>query len=91
MRLREFGEIRKGNCVIVACLGLRSDGEPHCCGTIRIPFTPTIGGAPLLQASTHFLRVSGETIDDLTLRQSVNAGDCGHFNITDGDIHMHPR
>lgn len=91
MRLREFNaEIRDGNVLLVCCMGKRN-GEQHCCGMIRIPFSPSIAGKPLARFSEmenklYWTRVSGETVDDLTLAPSIDAGECGHFTITNGDI-----
>ena len=88
--LREFGEIRHGNVLLVFCQGVPRNGEPHCCGMIRVPFEPTIAGTPLARPNEsqqkYWHRESGTTVDDLTLTPSVDAGDCGHFSVEGGWI-----
>ena len=90
MRLREFNaEIRCGNVLLLSCQGRKEDGSEHCCGMIRVPFEPPLPGcqlAELCNSPGYWKRTSGETVDDLMLRQSVDAGDCGHFNVTNGEI-----
>lgn len=77
--------IRGGNVLLVAC-----QGEAHCCGYIRVPFSPTLGGAPEPEPSQPigvvWQRVAGETLNDMTLSPSIDAGECGHFYITNGQI-----
>ena len=71
--------------------GKDTDGEQHCCGMIRIPFSPPLPGfAVVSDAVRYWQRTSGDTVDDLTLEQSVNADKCGHFNITNGNVIVHP-
>lgn len=92
MRLREFGEIRHGNCLLVPCMGKTEKGEQHCCGMVRIPFQPTINNAPLADPNQDGLwweRIGGETLDDIGFKDSINAGACGHFNISAGEIIVH--
>lgn len=92
MRLREFGEIRHGNCLLVPCMGKNKESGQHCCGTIRIPFQPTINNAPLAapnQEGYYWTRTRGETLDDIEFKDSINAGNCGHFNIGNGEITVH--
>jgi hypothetical protein len=93
MRLREFGEIRYGNCLLVPCMGKDHVGEQHCCGSIRIPFQPTINGALLAKANEdgrYWQRIGGETLDNIGFTDSINAGRCGHFTIKDGEITVRP-
>lgn len=88
MRLREFNaEIRNGNVLIVDCCGVK-DGEQHCCGRIRIPFEPVLGQSPAKPTETGKIwrRISGATVDDLTLDPSIDAGECGHFHVQNGRI-----
>lgn len=87
LRDAEHAEIRKGNTLLISCQG------NHCGGWIRVPFSPTLDGAPEPKPATTregarivWTRVSGSTIDDITLSPSVNAFECGHFNVTNGEI-----
>lgn len=76
--------IRGGNVLLIEC-----QGESHCAGRIRVPFRPPIGDGPEPAPTKEGLvwqRVSGETIDDITLSPSVDAGDCGHFNVQNGSV-----
>ncbi len=90
MLLREFGEIRQGAVLIVPCMGkINEDGSEHCCGKIRIPFKPPLPGFKPVKPNAdnkYWTRERGQSLDDLTLSQSIDAGDCGHFMITDGKI-----
>ena len=87
MRLLDIPETRlSANCLIVPCQGRNPDGSPHCCGMIRIPFKPTIGGSQPVQAERYWTRESGEMLNDITLSPSIDAGDCGHFHIQNGSI-----
>lgn len=83
MRLINILECRlsANNCLIVPC-----QGEHKCCGVIRIPFTPTIDGTQEAKADRYWKRESGETLDDITLSPSIDAGECGHFYIRNGGI-----
>lgn len=88
--LREHAEIRNGNMVIISCQGLK-DGQEHCGGMIRVPFTPPLAGCEPFKITDadhpgYWNRVSGETLDDLTLQPSIDAGECGHFHVTNGMI-----
>ena len=89
--LRDCAEIRNGNMLIIYCQGMKPDGSQHCDGRIRVPFLPPLSGC-LPYAITdkdhpgHWHRVSGETLDDLTLIPSIDAGECGHFHITKGQV-----
>lgn len=88
MRLREFAYIKAGNVLIVDCMGIK-DGEQHCCGRIRVPFVPPLDGSTNPQPTREgqlWKRISGTTVDDLTLEPSVDAGECGHFNVLNGEI-----
>lgn len=93
MRLREFAEIRMGNMLLVACQGITKEGEPHCCGTIRIPFDPPLPGCSRAKLDPdhpgYWKRTEGSTVDDITLTPSLDAGECGHFNVTKGEIIRH--
>ena len=95
MRIREFNaEIRHGNCLIISCQGTDNQGNrPHCCGMIRIPFRPTLNGVPEAnsEGNKYWKRSEGETVDDITFAQSINAGGCGHFNITKGELIIHEQ
>lgn len=89
MRLRELGEVRKGNVVLVHCLGKNEQGGQHCCGTIRVPFTPPFAGCELAAPTNdglYWLRTGGDSVDEITLKDSVHAGSCGHFNIVNGEV-----
>lgn len=72
--------------LVVPCQGKKPDGSPHCCGCIRIPFTPPIPGHELQPAERHWTRNSGESLADIDLSPSIDAGECGHFHIRDGEI-----
>jgi len=79
-------EIRNGNTLLVDC-----QIPDHCCGMIRVPFRPTIGDAPLappIGTQEYWNRVSGETVEDISLTPSVDAGSCGHFNVENGQIKL---
>lgn len=89
IKLLDIVECRlsSSNCLLVPCQGKNPDGSPHCCGMIRIPFTPTLESAPLTpNAQRYWDRISGETLADITLSPSIDAGQCGHFHIVDGEI-----
>lgn len=86
MRLSEIGaSIGSGKVLIVPC-----QGDHKCAGCIRIPFAPTIGGVDLMtrdgELVTYWRRVSGETLEDITLEPSIDADDCGHFFIVEGEV-----
>lgn len=86
MKLRdlEYAEIRGGNVLIIPC-----QGNHDCCGRLRIPFRPGIGGAPSGPPTWNGVvweRQSGETLDDLTLSPSIDAAECGHFVVRNGSI-----
>lgn len=86
MHLREFnGEIRAGHLLLVDCVRVK-DGEQHCCGKIRIPFDPPLSGSEPYTRGRTWRRVSGESIDTLTLEPSIDAGECGHFFVSGGHI-----
>jgi hypothetical protein len=83
-----IAEIRHGNTLIISCQGAHA-----CGGCIRVPFSPTLDGAPEPRPATTreggmltWMRISGSTIDDLTLSPSINADVCGHFNVVNGQI-----
>jgi hypothetical protein len=84
--LREFGEIRNGNILIIKYC----QGAHQCGGYLRVPFTPGIDGSPDGKPSKEngpiWKRITGETIDTLTLNPSLDFGECGHFNIINGEI-----
>lgn len=90
MLLREFGEIRHGNTLLVPCMGKKEDGSQHCCGMISIPFDPPLSGSQLGRPTDqgYWIRESVTTLDYLTLRQSVQAGGCGHFTIKNGRLEV---
>lgn len=72
----------RDNLLLLPCMG---GGEhQHCGGWIRVPFANPICGerAP----AERYWEREGETLDTLTLTPSVNAGDCGHFTITSGEV-----
>jgi len=87
-QLRDAGfvEIRHGNVLLMPCQG---DEGKHCCGMLRIPFTPGIdsasGGEPLKNGML-WTRTGGTTLNDLTLSPSIDAAECGHFHIIDGKV-----
>lgn len=88
MRLREFNaEIRNGNLLLVECVAVLN-GDQHCGGKIRVPFTPAINGFREFAADRKWNRLSGSTLDDITLEPSVDAGACGHFLVRSGEIVM---
>jgi hypothetical protein len=90
--LREFAEIKNGNVLIIGCLGKSRDGQDyHCAGYLRIPFIPPIGVVPtavLNEGGTYWKRLSGDSVDNLTLSPSIDAGPCGHFNIINGKVEI---
>lgn len=86
-------ELRHGNRLLVPCQGKQTDGSAHCHGLIQIPFAPgingVVAGTPLYAHTAHEViwdRVGGTSLDDLTLTPSIDAGDCGHFHVTSGEI-----
>jgi len=85
----EYAEIQNGNTLVVSCQG------DHCSGRIRIPFSPTLDGSPEPRPATTkegqefiWTRSGGTTIDDITLSPSINAFECGHFNVINGEISL---
>jgi hypothetical protein len=78
-------KIKNGNVLLIEC-----QGNNHCHGYIRVPFSPTIGGAPEPEPAQPngeiWKREAGETIEDITLSPSINAGECGHFHVVKGKI-----
>ncbi len=87
--LSEFAELRDGNHLVI----MQCQGKHQCAGYIRIPFRPTINGAPDSPPAKNSLgqpiwwnRTKGSTLTDITLEPSIDAGECGHFHITDGKI-----
>lgn len=81
-------EIRHGNVLLIPC-----QGNGHCGGLIRVPFTPTLDGAPEPKPATTrdggecvWTRVSGTTAEDITLSPSVDADECGHFHVVNGKV-----
>jgi hypothetical protein len=96
MPLRECGEIRNGNELIVFCLGRKENGDAHCDGLVRIPFSPPLLGYPMARPNIYdrsrpyWTLVRGNRVDNLTLRPSISARDCGHFEIRDGMVIMLP-
>lgn len=86
--LREYGEIRHGNSLLFPCFGKKKDGSQHCCGMIRVPFNPPLPGCQLAEPveGQYWIREQGETLDDLTLKQSVEAYECGHVEIKNGQM-----
>ena len=90
-RLREFAEIRNGNMILIHCQGRKGDGSEHCCGMIRVPFTPPLQGCEPFKITEadhpgYWTRTGGETLDDFSMTPSVDAGECGHFSVTNGQI-----
>lgn len=87
-RLSDIPDVRlTDQALIVPCQGKKADGSAHCCGMIRVPFEPTLNGAGKApQAQRYWQRVSGETLDDITLLPSIDADACGHFHITNGAV-----
>ncbi len=81
--------IRSGNVLVVSCQG-NHGGKGSCGGYLRLPFTPGLNGAPGAQPNSKgfvWLRdLKGNTLDTLTLTPSFDAGECGHFYVTDGEI-----
>ena len=82
---QEYAEIRDGNHLLISC-----QGDHECGGWLCIPFSPVIGDAapaePLRPGGVIWTRVSGETIEDITLSPSINAYECGHFHIQNGAV-----
>ena len=80
--------IRNGNVLVVSCQGSHG-GKGPCGGYLRLPFTPGLNSAPGAQPNSKgfvWKKVRGESLDDLTLEPSFDAGECGHFFVTDGEI-----
>lgn len=86
----EMAEIIGGNELLISCQGC-VDGREHCGGGLAIPFKPGINGAPdgdprLNRKGYVWTRTSGETIEDITLKPSIDAKECGHFFVQHGKI-----
>ena len=86
-RLSELEDARidAGNRLVLPC-----QGEHDCGGMIGVPFKPGIDrapdGEPLRPGGPVWNRVSGDSLKNLTLSPSIDAHECGHFHITNGEI-----
>jgi hypothetical protein len=85
LRDLEHAAINYGNLLLISC-----QGDHGCGGWIGVPFRPGIDGAPDGEPNRPggyvWTRESGTTIDDLTLSPSINAHECGHFHVKNGEI-----